>query len=54
MAKRKKRSGDFEDLQAKGVGCVVVGVVLLFGPVLGVALQQLARQLALKVKTPLP
>ena len=54
MAKRKKRSDDFEDLQAKGVGCLVVGLVLLFVPVLGGALQPLARQLALRVKTPLP
>ena len=33
MAKRKKRSDDFEDLQAKGIGCLVVGLVLLFVPV---------------------
>ena len=42
MAKRKKRSDDFEDLQAKGIGCLVVGLVLLFVPVLGGALQPLA------------
>ena len=42
MTKRKKRSGDFEDLQAKGIGCLVVGLVLLFVPVLGGALQPLA------------
>ena len=42
MAKRKKRSGDFEDLQAKGIGRLVVGLVLLFVPVLGGALQPLA------------
>ena len=42
MAKRKKQSGDFEDLQAKGIGCLVVGLVLLFVPVLGDALRPLA------------
>ena len=42
MAKRKKRSGDFEDLKAKGIGCLVVGLVLLFMPVLGGALRPLA------------
>ena len=42
MAKRKKRSGDFEDLKAKGIGCLVVGLVLLFTPVLGGALRPLA------------
>lgn len=42
MAKRKKRSGDFEDLQAKGIGCLVGGVVLLFVPVLGGAFRPLA------------
>ena len=41
MAKRKKRSDDFEDLQAKGIGCLVVGLVLLFLPVLGGALHPL-------------
>ena len=41
-AKRKKRAGDFDDLQAKGVGCLVLGLVLLFVPVLGGALQPLA------------
>lgn len=42
MAKRKKRSGDFEDLQVKGIGCLIVGLVLLFIPVLGGALRPLA------------
>ena len=42
MAKRKKRSGDFEDLQVKGIGCLIVDLVLLFIPVLGGALRPLA------------
>lgn len=47
MARRKKRSGDFEDLQTKGIGCLVGGVVLLFLPVLGGALRPLAWVLIL-------
>ena len=47
MAKREKRSGDFEDLQAKGIGCLVSGLVLLFVPVLGGALRPLAWVLIL-------
>lgn len=47
MAKRKKRSGDFEDLQVKGIGCLIVGLVLLFIPVLGGALRPLAWMLIL-------
>ena len=42
MAKRKKRFGDFEDLQAKVNGRLVVGLVSLFVPVLGSALRPLA------------
>ena len=42
MAKRKRRSGDFEDLQAKGIGCLVGGLVLLFVPVFGGAMRPLA------------
>lgn len=42
MAKRKKRSDNFEDLQAKGIGCLVVGLVLSFVPVFGGALRSLA------------